>query len=167
MENLAIFGEDRFGKRRRQRKASSRPLGILATLTDELSVDDGPDGRRNLDRMSRIGDKPSPHAGRVGKAAQRVVEAFLAAAPTSTGLGHFQVATVRPVRGAAVLSVTIEPQAELATELAAKDILEALRARRALLRGLLASEIDGKKVPELQFVIKLEMSGEVPPDLGD
>ncbi len=95
------------------------------------------------------------------------MDAFLAVAPAATGPGHFQVASVRSVRGAAVLSVTIEPQAELPAELATNGILEALRARRAHLRGMLATEIDGKQVPELQFVLKLVMSDEELPDLDD
>ncbi|MBK6734114.1 MAG: hypothetical protein IPG61_08490 [bacterium] len=165
MDNRDISGEDEFESR--LRKTSTRLPGILATLTDELSADDGPDGRRGLDRSSRIGDKPNPHAGRVGKAAQRVVDAFLAVAPAATGPGHFQVASVRSVRGAAVLSVTIDPRAELPAELATNGILEALRARRAHLRGMLATEIDGKQMPELQFVLKLVMSDEELPDLDD
>ncbi|MBK6734055.1 MAG: hypothetical protein IPG61_08170 [bacterium] len=139
----------------------------IAALAGELCADDSPDGIQTRERLSQSAGKPSPHAGRVCKAAQRVVDTFLAAAPAATGLRHFIVASVRPVRGAAVLRVTIEPQAELPAGLATDRVLAALRGQRAHLRGMLAATIDGKKTPELQFVLKLAVCAGMDVDLDD
>jgi hypothetical protein len=165
MDNSVFSVEVNFAERPRRRKNNARLAGALAALAEELCADDSPDGIRALKRRPQTGGKPSPHVGRVCKATQRVVDAFLAAAPGATGLGHFIVASVRPIRGAAVLCVTIAPQADLSGGLEADFVLETLRAQRPHLRGILACTIDGKKTPELQFVLKLDVPKEMDEDL--
>jgi len=124
MDNSVFSVEANFEERPRRRKNNARLAGALAALAEELCADDGPDGIRALERRPQTGGKPSPHVGRVCKATQRVVDAFLAAAPGATGLGHFIVASVRPIRGVAVLCVTIAPRADLPGGLEADFVLE-------------------------------------------